>query len=479
MNHSRETIAAIATPVGTSGIGVIRISGEDAIAVCDRVFRPHGRKKAGRGKLAASATHTAHYGQILDPANGEVLDDVLVLVMKGPGTYTGEDTAEIDCHGGIYVLQRVLQAVLESGARMAEPGEFTKRAFLNGRLDLAQAESVMDVISASSDLALRAAHKRLSGRLGSKIDDLRRRIMDLLVVVEVEIDYPEYEIDEVEDLDLKRELDRLVTDLDALYRTADTGRLLREGIRVTIAGRPNMGKSTLLNAFLGEDRAIVTNIPGTTRDTLEESMNLDGIPIRLVDTAGMRETADPAEQQGVQRAKDAVWDSDLVLVLIAADEERTPEDEALLSSLADSGKPYLVVRTKTDLAGTGEGLPSDQEVFVSAQTGEGLPSDQEIQISAKTGEGMDGLKSRIRSLVLSGAVQADDGVYLANTRQKQAVFQALEAVREGIVIQESALGTDMIGTQLQKAYDALGEVTGNSVQEDLIDTIFSRFCLGK
>ncbi|MBQ6240600.1 MAG: tRNA uridine-5-carboxymethylaminomethyl(34) synthesis GTPase MnmE [Firmicutes bacterium] len=479
MNHSRETIAAIATPVGTSGIGVIRISGEDAIAVCDRVFRPHGRKNAGRGKLAASATHTAHYGQILDPANGEVLDDVLVLVMKGPGTYTGEDTAEIDCHGGIYVLQRVLQAVLESGARMAEPGEFTKRAFLNGRLDLAQAESVMDVISASSDLALRAAHKRLSGRLGSKIDDLRRRIMDLLVVVEVEIDYPEYEIDEVEDLDLKRELDRLVTDLDALYRTADTGRLLREGIRVTIAGRPNMGKSTLLNAFLGEDRAIVTNIPGTTRDTLEESMNLDGIPIRLVDTAGMRETADPAEQQGVQRAKDAVWDSDLVLVLIAADEERTPEDEALLSSLADSGKPYLVVRTKTDLAGTGEGLPSDQEVFVSAQTGEGLPSDQEIQISAKTGEGMDGLKSRIRSLVLSGAVQADDGVYLANTRQKQAVFQALEAVREGIVIQEAALGTDMIGTQLQKAYDALGEVTGNSVQEDLIDTIFSRFCLGK
>ncbi|MBQ5959531.1 MAG: tRNA uridine-5-carboxymethylaminomethyl(34) synthesis GTPase MnmE [Firmicutes bacterium] len=472
MIHSKETIAAIATPVGTSGIGVIRISGDDAIDVCGRIFRPHGRKA-----LAEAATHTAHYGRICDPADGETLDDVLVLVMRGPGTFTGENTVEIDCHGGIYVLQRVLQAVLESGARMAEPGEFTKRAFLNGRLDLAQAESVMDVISASSALALRAAHKRLAGRLGGKIDTLRQRIMDLLVVVEVEIDYPEYEIEEAEKLDLKQELDRLEQDLDALYRTADTGRMLREGIRVTIAGRPNMGKSTLLNAFLGEDRAIVTAIPGTTRDTLEESMNLDGIPVRLVDTAGMRDTADPVEQQGVQRAKDAVRDSDLVLVLIAADEEPAPEDAALLSSLAETEMPYLIVRTKTDLTGTGEAGPGP-----AAGGSEGsadMPADREVMISARTGEGMKELKDRIRSLVLSGAVQAEDGVYLANTRQKQAVYEALEAVREGIAIRDAELGTDMIGTELQKAYDALGEVTGNSVREDLIDTIFSRFCLGK
>lgn len=462
MIHSKETIAAIATPVGTSGIGVIRVSGDDAIAVCSRIFRPHGRRT-----LAEAATHTVHYGRICDPADGETLDDVLVLVMRGPGTFTGENTVEIDCHGGIYVLQRVLQAVLESGARMAEPGEFTKRAFLNGRMDLAQAESVMDVISASSGLALRAAQKRLAGRLGSKIDTLRQRIMDLLVIVEVEIDYPEYEIEEAEKLDLKQELDRLERDLDALYRTADTGRMLREGIRVTIAGRPNMGKSTLLNAFLGEDRAIVTAIPGTTRDTLEESMNLDGIPVRLVDTAGMRDTADPVEQQGVQRAKDAVRDSDLVLVLIAVDEEPAPEDAALLSSLSETEMPYLIVRTKTDLTGTGEAGPD------AAQT------DREVMISARTGEGMDELKDRIRSLVLSGTVQAEDGVYLANTRQKQAVYEALEAVREGIAIWDAQLGTDMIGTELQKAYDALGEVTGNSVREDLIDTIFSRFCLGK
>ncbi len=475
MIHSKETIAAIATPVGTSGIGVIRVSGDDAIDVCSRIFRPHGRRT-----LAEAATHTAHYGRICDPADGETLDDVLVLVMRGPGTFTGENTVEIDCHGGIYVLQRVLQAVLESGARMAEPGEFTKRAFLNGRMDLAQAESVMDVISASSGLALRAAQKRLAGRLGSKIDTLRQRIMDLLVIVEVEIDYPEYEIEEAEKLDLKQELDRLEQDLDALYRTADTGRMLREGIRVTIAGRPNMGKSTLLNAFLGEDRAIVTAIPGTTRDTLEESMNLDGIPVRLVDTAGMRDTADPVEQQGVQRAKDAVRDSDLVLVLIAADEEPAPEDAALLSSLSETEMPYLIVRTKTDLTGTGEAVMGPSGTEFPAEAGpDAARKDREVMISARTGEGMDELKNRIRSLVLSGTVQAEDGVYLSNTRQKQAVYEALEAVREGIAIWEAQLGTDMIGTELQKAYDALGEVTGNSVREDLIDTIFSRFCLGK
>ncbi len=475
MIHSKETIAAIATPVGTSGIGVIRVSGDDAIDVCSRIFRPHGRRT-----LAEAATHTAHYGRICDPADGETLDDVLVLVMRGPGTFTGENTVEIDCHGGIYVLQRVLQAVLERGARMAEPGEFTKRAFLNGRMDLAQAESVMDVISASSGLALRAAQKRLAGRLGSKIDTLRQRIMDLLVIVEVEIDYPEYEIEEAEKLDLKQELDRLEQDLDALYRTADTGRMLREGIRVTIAGRPNMGKSTLLNAFLGEDRAIVTAIPGTTRDTLEESMNLDGIPVRLVDTAGMRDTADPVEQQGVQRAKDAVRDSDLVLVLIAADEEPAPEDAALLSSLSETEMPYLIVRTKTDLTGTGEAVMGPSGTEFPAEAGpDAAQTDREVMISARTGEGMDELKNRIRSLVLSGTVQAEDGVYLANTRQKQAVYEALEAVREGIAIWEAQLGTDMIGTELQKAYDALGEVTGNSVREDLIDTIFSRFCLGK
>jgi tRNA modification GTPase len=336
------------------------------------------------------------------------------------------------------------------------------------------------VLSASSGLVLRAVQQRLAGRLGSKIDTLRQRIMDLLVIVEVEIDYPEYEIEEAEKLDLKQELDRLEQDLDALYRTADTGRMLREGIRVTIAGRPNMGKSTLLNAFLGEDRAIVTAIPGTTRDTLEESMNLDGIPVRLVDTAGMRDTADPVEQQGVQRAKDAVRDSDLVLVLIAADEEPAPEDAALLSSLSETEMPYLIVRTKTDLTGTGEAVMGPSGTEFPAEAGpDAAQTDREVMISARTGEGMDELKNRIRSLVLSGTVQAEDGVYLANTRQKQAVYEALEAVREGIAIWEAQLGTDMIGTELQKAYDALGEVTGNSVREDLIDTIFSRFCLGK
>ncbi|MBQ7915705.1 MAG: tRNA uridine-5-carboxymethylaminomethyl(34) synthesis GTPase MnmE, partial [Firmicutes bacterium] len=406
---------------------------------------------------------TILFGKIVVPRSGEMLDEVLVSLMLAPRTFTKENVVEIHCHGGMYLLQRVLQAVLESGARLAEPGEFTKRAFLNGRIDLSQAESIMDMISAKSQLSLDAATKRLEGRLGTKIQEYRKEILDLLVLLEVEIDYPEYEIEEAEQLDMAEKMAEIREKLVRLYKTADTGRMLNEGIRIALAGRPNMGKSTLLNALLGENRAIVTEIPGTTRDTLEEGMNLDGIPLRLIDTAGIRDASDPVERIGVARARQAMEESDLVLLLLEGAAEPLKEDLELLEGIGD--RPHLVVRTKMDrnLSGVTEFGDADKTVV----------------ISAVTGEGMDELRGRIRELVMSGSVQASDGVYLANARQKQAVEQALSAVRSAENTMQMGWGTDLVSMDLQRAYDLLGELTGNSVQEDLVDTIFARFCLGK
>ena len=453
----QDTIAAVATPIGTGGIGVIRISGPRALETADQVFRA-----ADRGKLVKAGSHTVHYGRAVDPGTGEVLDEVLALVMRAPKTFTREDVAEIHCHGGMYLLNRVVQAILENGARLAEPGEFTKRAFLNGRIDLSQAESIMDMISAKSELSLKAASRRLEGRLGQKIQEYRKKLMDLLVLLEVEIDYPEYEIEEVQQINQMEQMQELLTELEALYRTADTGRMLNEGIRIALVGRPNMGKSTLLNAFLGENRAIVTEIPGTTRDTLEEGMNLDGIPVQLIDTAGIREAQDPVERIGVLRARQTIENSDLVLLLLEASARPLNEDLELLEEVQK--RPYLIVRTKMDCSDT--------------VTEFGDPM-RNIVISAETGDGMQELKRRIRDMVMSGTVEASDGVYLGNIRQKQAVGVAIEAIRQGMNTMKQDLGTDLVSSDLQRAYDLLGELTGNSVREDLTDEIFSRFCLGK
>lgn len=452
-----ETIAAVSTPPGTGGIGVIRISGPEAVLVADRVFHA-----ADGRRLSQCESHTIHYGSIKDPVTGEMLDEVLVMLMRAPRTFTKEDVVELDCHGGSYLLHKVLQVVLKQGARLAEPGEFTKRAFLNGRIDLSQAESVMDMIGAQTEMALTAAARRLRGQLGEKIQKYRRQIMDLLVLLEVEIDYPEYEIEEVQQTDMKEALYSLQKELENLYETADTGRMLNEGIRIVLAGRPNMGKSTLLNALLGENRAIVTEIPGTTRDTLEESVNLCGIPIRLIDTAGIRDTVDIVEKMGVERARQAIEESDLVLLLLEASVEPSEEDKELLHQVKD--RPYLIIRTKKD---QGEKI-----------TGFGDP-DKTIVLSAYTGEGVEILKKRIRDMVLKGSLQSSDGIFLANNRQQEAVRKAAESIRSATLTLENEMGTDLVSMDLNAAYDLLGELTGNSVREDLIDTIFSRFCLGK
>lgn len=450
-----ETIAAIATPIGTGGIGIIRVSGDRAAEAAEALFHP-----VGKGSVREQKSHSVRYGKIIDPKTGELLDEGLLLYMKAPHTFTGEDVVEFQCHGGMYLLRRVLQTILTQGVRLAEPGEFTKRAFLNGRIDLSQAESIMDMISAQTNRSLQAASRRLEGRLGSKIQEYRKRILDILVLLEVEIDYPEYEIEESQQLNIQKELEGLRQELSDLYRTADTGRMLNEGIRVALVGRPNMGKSTLLNTLLGENRAIVTDIPGTTRDTLEEGMNLEGIPLRLVDTAGIRESQDPVEAIGVERALEAARQSDLVLFLLEGAAEATKEDQEILQALQD--KPCIIVRTKSD-----QSVP--KETFGDME--------QTVMISARTGEGMDELKERICRMVWEGKADPSDGVYLANARQQQAVYQALCSIQNAQNAQQ--LGTDLISMDLQNAYDELGELTGNHVRDDLVDEIFSRFCLGK
>lgn len=450
-----ETIAAIATPIGTGGIGIIRVSGDRAMEVAGALFHPLGKQPTKEQE-----SHSVRYGKIIDPKTGELLDEGLLLYMKAPHTFTGEDVVEFQCHGGMYLLRKVLQTILTQGVRLAEPGEFTKRAFLHGRIDLSQAESIMDMISAQTNRSLQAASRRLEGRLGSKIQEYRKRILDILVLLEVEIDYPEYEIEESQQLNIQKELENLQKELSDLYRTADTGRMLNEGIRVALVGRPNMGKSTLLNTLLGENRAIVTDIPGTTRDTLEEGMNLDGIPLRLVDTAGIRESQDPVEAIGVERALEAARQSDLVLFLLEGSAEATKEDQEILQALQD--KPCIIVRTKLDQS-------APKEAFGDTK--------QTVMISARTGEGIDELKERICQMVWGGKVDPSDGVYLANARQQQAVYQALSSIQNAQNAQE--LGTDLISMDLQNAYDELGELTGNRVRDDLVDEIFSRFCLGK
>lgn len=452
-----ETIAAVSTPPGSGGIGIIRISGPKAIEIADRVF-----KAADGGTLQSRESHTIHYGKIVNPHTKEMLDEVLVMLMRAPRTFTKEDVVEVNCHGGSYLLQKVLQQILEQGARLAEPGEFTKRAFLNGRIDLSQAESVMDMIGARTEQALCAAAKRLTGRLGQKIQRYRTRIMDALVLLEVEIDYPEYEIEEAQQADMALLLSSLLQELEELYQTADTGRMLNEGIRIVLAGRPNMGKSTLLNALLGENRAIVTDIPGTTRDTLEEAANLDGIPVRLIDTAGIRETVDIVEKMGVERARQAIEESDLVLLLLEASAEPQEEDWELLRRT--QGRPRLIIRTKKD---RGEKILS----FGDPQ--------ETVVLSVRTGEGMTELIDRIREMALKGVLQSPDGIFLANGRQKEAVRRAAEAVRSAVETLEKGIGTDLVSMDLEAAHDALGELTGNSIREDLADTIFARFCLGK
>jgi tRNA modification GTPase len=452
-----DTIAAIATPLGEAGIAVIRISGLQALAVADRCFIAAGQRAV---RPSAADTHTLHYGHVV--RDGKQVDEVLLAVLKAPRTFTGENTVEISCHGGVLTTKLVLDAVLAAGARLAEPGEFTRRAFLNGRIDLTQAEAVADLIHARTELAVLAAGEQLAGKLSARINVLRDDLLRVLAHVEAHIDFPDEDISPDTQAQLLRKLDGGVAFIDELLRTADEGQILRRGIRAAIIGRPNAGKSSLLNLLLGHDRAIVSPIAGTTRDTIEETANIRGIPVIFIDTAGLREALDEIEQEGIRRSRASATKADLVLHLIDGSEPLHAEDSMWLRELSE--KKRILVRNKSD-------LPPQLELAAA-----GSPF---VDISCATGGGLEDLKDAITAAVWSGHIDGESLQIMINSRHQEAlrrgrsgVVRAAEALRSGLTL-------ELVAADLRGAVQAVGEIVGKTSTEDLLDSIFSQFCLGK
>jgi tRNA modification GTPase len=443
----QDTIAAISSPLGEGGIGIVRLSGKDALPIARRLF---SKKLANRRLIL---------GHIVDPDTGEVADEVLVAYMKAPHTYTREDIVEINCHSGPIPLQRILGLCLHHGARLANPGEFTLRAFLNGRIDLAQAESVLDVIQAKTQAGLRLAVQGLGGKLSEPVKELRRSLMDVLAYLTARIDFPE---DEVEEQDIVKPLETAQETLECLIANADAGMIYRQGVRTAIVGRPNVGKSSLLNRLLRQSRAIVTPIPGTTRDTLEETVNIRGLPFILVDTAGIIRSNNVIDEMAVERSRKAIEQADFVLFVVDASEPLTQTDSELVDLLAD--KTALVVANKCD-------LPARVEL-------DGLPWLQ-VSTSALTGEGLDELETAMVNSVLGGKVVTSDALLVTNPRHKEALQRASRHLALARASISEKLPDDFITIDLTAALNAMGEITGETVTEDLLETIFSKFCIGK
>jgi tRNA modification GTPase len=457
-----DTIAAISTPPGEGGIGIVRLSGEEALEIADKVY------KLGKKKLSDQPSHTIHYGNIIDPKTGEKLDEVMATVMREPKTYTREDIVEINTHGGILVTNKVLQLLLANGARLAEPGEFTQRAFLNGRIDLSQAEAVMDVIRAKTDSAMQNAISQLDGNLSKLIKDIRQEILETLAQVEVNIDYPEY--DDVEEMTsklLREKAAEVKAQVEQILATAQQGKILRDGLATAIVGRPNVGKSSLLNAFARTDKAIVTNIAGTTRDTIEEFVNVKGVPLHLIDTAGIRVTEDEVERIGVSRSKKEIERAELVLLVFDQSQKLTDEDFELLE--LTENKQRLIVLNKMDLP---QALDVDRLL-------EKADPNSVISVSITENDGIDELEDAIVDLFFDGKAGGKDATYISNIRHislLESSVQALEEVIEGI---DLGMPVDLVQIDMTRAWDALGEVTGEAVQDELITQLFSQFCLGK
>lgn len=458
---NEDTIAAISTPVGEGGISIIRLSGPEAISIVKKIYR---------GKdLAKVATNTINYGHIVDPESGEQIDEVMVSVMRAPKTYTCEDVVEINCHGGLLVTNQILELTLSNGARMAEPGEFTKRAFLNGRLDLSQSEAVMDLISAKTNDSRRVALNQLGGSLSRLIKQLRQEILNVLAQVEVNIDYPEYDDAEVMTTKLMKDhATSLREKLVKLLATATQGKILREGLATAIIGRPNVGKSSLLNALLHEDKAIVTNVAGTTRDVIEEYVNVAGVPLKLIDTAGIRKTDDTVEKIGVERSRQALDSADLVLLLIDGSTPLTAEDKRLIELTANHQR--IILLNKVDLPAK---TTADQLNAL-------LAGDRVIPLSVTTNQGLDTLAATIKHLFFKeGLTNSQQTVMVTNARQTallKKAKQALDDVLSGIA---DGMPVDLVQIDLKRCWDLLGEITGDSYQDELIDQLFSQFCLGK
>lgn len=454
-----DTIAAIATAMTSSGIGIVRISGEDAVSITDKIFHRKGGKK-----LSELETHTIHYGYICD--GEEVIDEVMVLLMRGPRSYTREDTVEIDCHGGVYVMKRILETVIKYGARPAEPGEFTKRAFLNGRIDLSQAESVIDVINAKNDFALKSSMKQLSGSVSAAVKDIRGEILHEIAFIESALDDPEHISLEGYPLTLQKIVEDVSVKIERLLSTSDNGRILKEGISTVIVGKPNAGKSSLLNTLLGEERAIVTDIAGTTRDVLEEQINLNGVILNIIDTAGIRETEDVVEKIGVDKAKKYLSDADLVIYVVDASTKLDENDREIMELLKE--RQAIVLLNKSDL--TALTTTKDIRAYVDKRI---------ISISAKEQTGIEELSDTIKEMFFSGEVTFNDEVYITNIRHKTALQEALSSLHLVVQSISDGMPEDFYSIDLMNAYEELGSIIGEAVEDDLVNEIFSKFCMGK
>ena len=455
-----DTIAAISSAAGNSGIGIIRVSGDEAIEVVDKIFRPANKNK----KLANVESHTVHYGHIMD--GDKTLDQVLVIVMKNPHSYTGEDTVEIDCHGGMLILKKVLDLVLKNGARTAEPGEFTKRAFLNGRIDLSQAEAVMDLINSKNDFALNSSIEQLKGGVSDAIKDIRKDIIYHIAFIESALDDPEHISLDGYDEEITKMLNENINKISKLVNSFDNGRIMKEGIKTVILGKPNAGKSSLLNLMLGEDRAIVTDIEGTTRYTLEENINFNGLSLKIIDTAGIRDTEDLVERIGVNKAKEIAKEGDLIIYVVDGSRELDDNDREIIKLINDKQAIILVNKSDMDTVINIDELKKDSNRDV-------------ILFSAKNGEGMEQLEEEIRNMFYSGKVTYNDQVYITNARHKEALENALESLKQVKNSVDAGMPEDFYSIDLMDAYTDLGLIIGESVEDDLVNEIFSKFCMGK
>lgn len=458
-----DTIAAISTPMGEGAIAIVRLSGDEAIQIADTIFHSPGGKS-----LANVDSHTIHYGNLIDPNTKEVVEEVMASVMKAPKTFTREDVVEINCHGGIVAVNRVLGLLLREGARLAEPGEFTKRAFLNGRIDLSQAEAVMDLIRAKTDRAMDIALNQMEGKLSRLIGELRLALVETLAEVEVKIDYPEY--DDVEDITVPLMIEKSMwvrEEIDKLLLTSSQGKILREGLSTVIIGRPNVGKSSLLNSLVQENKAIVTEIAGTTRDIIEEYVNIRGVPLRLVDTAGIRETEDIVERIGVERSRKVLKEADLIVLVLNGSEELLVEDERLFEAV--SGMDIIVVINKTDLP---------QKINLQRVL-ELTGVDKVVATSLLIDEGVSELEEAIAELFFEGNLESNDLTYVSNARHIALLHKARATIDDALGAAELGIPIDMILIDVTRTWEILGEIIGDTVQESLLNELFSRFCLGK
>ncbi len=455
----KETIAAISTGMASSGIGIVRISGKDTVNIISKIFVPEKNKD-----MRKVASHTVHYGNIID--DGHIVDEVLVIIMRAPHTYTREDVVEIDCHGGIFVVRKIFDIVLKNGARCAEPGEFTKWAFLNGRIDLSQAEAVADIINAKSSIALEQSVSQLKGKMRDIIIRQREKIIYHIAYIEAALDDPEHINVENYGEELIIDVDNILKDIEILLKTSENGRMIKEGIKTVILGKPNVGKSSLMNMLLGEDRAIVTDIAGTTRDTLEESLRLSELQLNIIDTAGIRKTEDVVEKIGVERSINMAKEADLVIYVVDASVPIDENDKEIIKIISD--KKCIVLLNKTDL-----------ECIVNTEDIKNIIDTEPLEISVKNNTGMDLFEKRVREMFYEGRISFDEEIYVTNLRHKEALKEACESlmlVKESIM---SGLPEDFYSIDLMNAYEVLGKIIGEAVEDDLVNEIFSKFCMGK